>query len=186
MSSVALLDDPDRIAAACHPLRRRLLDALDEPRSASGLSRLLDVSRQTANYHLRTLEELGLVALVSEEPVRGVTERFYARTSSLVLVDPAALEVRGLDARSARGVLASVAAGVQVIRRAVAVARAAAAADERVAAATLDATVHLPDPSAARAFTDDLADLVARHDRPGRGSMPFHVTTVLLPATEDS
>jgi DNA-binding transcriptional ArsR family regulator len=66
------------------PERRRLLEALrEEPDSASGLARRLDDSRQRLNYHLRTLEEAGLVELREERRRGNCVERALTEAREL-------------------------------------------------------------------------------------------------------
>ena len=61
-----------------HPLRVRILAMLDE-RTASPveLAGWLGASLGTVAYHVRTLERIGLVELVSETRVRGAVEHHY-------------------------------------------------------------------------------------------------------------
>jgi DNA-binding transcriptional ArsR family regulator len=61
-----------------HPLRVRILAMLDE-RTASPveLAGWLGSSLGTVAYHVRTLERIGLVELVSETRVRGAVEHHY-------------------------------------------------------------------------------------------------------------
>lgn len=61
--------------ATLSPLRRRLLDLLAEPASASDLARRLDLPRQKINYHLRELHRMGLVEPAGERQRRGFVER---------------------------------------------------------------------------------------------------------------
>lgn len=181
--SSALLTRADDVVAALHPIRRQLLDALDEPDSATGLAKRLRLPRQKVNYHLRALEERGLVQLAEERQRRGLVERVMVRCHDTVLVDPAVADLRGfgrLNDRDRRGLGAVMAAAVGVLRHATAVAK--AAAGQRVASVALDADLTLPSPAAVRAFTDDLTALIAHHDRPGEpGAMRFRLTTTLLP-----
>jgi DNA-binding transcriptional ArsR family regulator len=72
---VITLVEPDPLGGALAPLRRRLLMRLAVPASASELAPEFGVSRQKLNYHLRRLEEAGLVELVAERRRRGFTER---------------------------------------------------------------------------------------------------------------
>ena len=66
MIEVAVIDDPAAAEAALEPARARLLAQLTEPRSASMLATAVGLPRQKVNYHLRTLEQHGLVELVQE------------------------------------------------------------------------------------------------------------------------
>jgi DNA-binding transcriptional ArsR family regulator len=75
---VTTLDDPRYIKALSHPLRVRILAILEE-RSASPvkLAELLDASLGGVAYHVRTLEQLGLIKLVRTNQVRGAVEHHY-------------------------------------------------------------------------------------------------------------
>ena len=70
---VDVIDEPAAAAAALDPLRARLLAALAEPGSASTLAGQVGLTRQKVNYHLRTLEEHGLVREVGRRAKRGLT-----------------------------------------------------------------------------------------------------------------
>ena len=78
MKKVTTLDDPRYIKALSHPLRVRILAILEE-RAASPvkLADLLDASLGVVAYHVRTLEQLGLIKLVRTNQVRGAVEHHY-------------------------------------------------------------------------------------------------------------
>src|SRR5438876_168182 len=63
MSTVRVVDDPSQAALLAAPLRRRILDSLARPGSASSVARSLGVARQLVAYHLRRLESAGYVRL---------------------------------------------------------------------------------------------------------------------------
>ncbi|MEM8905023.1 MAG: winged helix-turn-helix domain-containing protein [Actinomycetota bacterium] len=184
--TVALVDDPDAVEVGLDPLRRQLLDLLDAPASATELARRLDLPRQRVNYHLRQLEAVGLVELDSTRPRRGVTERLYRRIAEVVLVAPDVMADDRLDRRDRVGVAGVLGAAVSLLGHGAAVAADAAASGRRVAASTLDSTIHVESPAALRDLVDDLALLLARHDRPtSEGAIAFRAVTALLPAVED-
>ena len=83
-------DDIDSrlLRALGHPLRQRILRVLnDRVASPSQLSRELDEALGNVSYHVRTLENLGAVELVSTKPVRGALEHFYRATIRVELDD---------------------------------------------------------------------------------------------------
>jgi DNA-binding transcriptional ArsR family regulator len=73
------VDDPRYVKALAHPLRIRILALLEE-RDASPvqLAQLLDATLGTVAYHVRTLEQLGLIKMVATHQRRGATEHVYA------------------------------------------------------------------------------------------------------------
>lgn len=89
------MDEPDRLRVALTPIRRRLLARLREPASAVQLAAELDMPRQRVGYHLRVLEEAGLIELVEERPRRGFAERVMGVTANAFLVDPGVLTSPG-------------------------------------------------------------------------------------------
>ena len=56
-----LLDKADHVRLALSPIRRRLLERLRQPASATELAGELALGRQRINYHLRALEVAGLI-----------------------------------------------------------------------------------------------------------------------------
>jgi len=72
------IDDPRYVKALAHPLRVRILAILEErPGSPVELSRLLDVSLGVVSYHVRTLDDLGLLKLIRTTQRRGAIEHHY-------------------------------------------------------------------------------------------------------------
>ncbi|TAH35265.1 MAG: ArsR family transcriptional regulator [Planctomycetota bacterium] len=167
MPATAPLDLVQRPAAAgllLHPLRRRLLEALREPNSAVGLARRMRLPRQQLNYHLRTLEQEGLVELVEERPRRGCTERVLRASARAYVVAPQALgglaaDPAQLQDRFSADFQAALAA--RVLRELATLRERAAAAGKKLPTFTLDAEVRLASAAALRAFTEELAGAVA-------------------------
>lgn len=87
-----LLREPVNARLALSPLRRRLLDRLREPASAAALATEFDLPRQQLAYHLKRLEEAGLVSLVGERKRRGFVERILAASARSYMIDPALID----------------------------------------------------------------------------------------------
>ncbi|MEE9226690.1 MAG: helix-turn-helix domain-containing protein, partial [Acidobacteriota bacterium] len=77
---------PEPAAVLLRPLRIRILEALGEPNSASGLARRLGTSRQKINYHMRELEKKALVELVEERRKGNSVERVVRATTRSYLL----------------------------------------------------------------------------------------------------
>ena len=78
MKAIKNIDDPRYVKAMSHPLRVRILAMLDERKaSPNQLAGWLGASLGTVAYHVRTLEQLGLIELVDETRVRGAVEHHY-------------------------------------------------------------------------------------------------------------
>ena len=78
MKPIKSIDDPRYVKAVSHPLRVRILAMLAERKaSPNQLAGWLDASLGTVAYHVRTLQQLGLIELVDETRVRGAVEHHY-------------------------------------------------------------------------------------------------------------
>jgi len=70
--------DPRLMKALSHPLRQRILQALNQRvASPAELSQELDESLGNVSYHVKILAELDAIELVRTAPVRGALEHFY-------------------------------------------------------------------------------------------------------------
>ena len=90
-TAVHIINEGGAATAALHPLRLEILSELAEPDSAAGLARRIGMPRQQVNYHIRQLEEQGLVKLVGERRVRNCVERLVQAVGRSYVIGPAAL-----------------------------------------------------------------------------------------------
>src|SRR3954469_20756842 len=97
MFDIQVIDDPATAAIALEPMRSRLLSELAEPASAATLASRVGLARQKVNYHLRALEEHGLVQLAEERKWGGLTERLLVATAASYVVSPGALGPVAVD-----------------------------------------------------------------------------------------
>ena len=86
MIDVAVIDNAAAAEAALEPARARLLAQLTEPRSAAMLAAVVGLPRQKVNYHLRTLEQHGLVELIEERRKGNVTERLLQAAAASYVI----------------------------------------------------------------------------------------------------
>ena len=165
MSTVRVVDDPRDAALLAAPLRRRILDSLARPGSASSVARFLGVARQLVAYHLRRLESAGYVELEREEPKRGCVERIVRRTSQYLVASQDVLGTQGADPRKIKDKFSSSYLIALASRMATEVAEAQAAAEKAGRPiATLSATteLRLRSPRERQAFAEELLDAVAK------------------------
>src|SRR4051812_3777023 len=166
-STLALLDRPDRLRAALPPIRRRLLERLRRPASATEMAAEMAMSRQRLNYHLRELEKAGLVHLVEERQRRGCVERILAARADAFVVDPAvmgsraarAIKVSAQDRYSAEHLID--AAG-DVVRHVARMRTRAEQEGTRLLTFAIDTEVSFATPADLDRFTTALAEFVAR------------------------
>lgn len=159
----SLLDDLDTAHLALAPIRRRILAALVEPASAAGLAEQLDMPRQKIGYHLKALEDAGLIRLAGERKKRGFTERLFVAAERYVL-DPALLAptdpdaVDAQDRHAASHLINTASAMVRDVAR---MREAADAEGARLLTLTVEADLTFARPADFDAFSRDVADAVA-------------------------
>jgi DNA-binding transcriptional ArsR family regulator len=84
------ITDPTVAKALAHPLRTRVLAALeDRTASPSELAAELDVPLGVLSYHVRRLTSLGFLKLVKRVPRRGAVEHYYTATVRPRIADEA-------------------------------------------------------------------------------------------------
>jgi len=164
-AEVQVVVDSDRASALLDPVRRRLLESLDEPGdSAAGVARRLGLPRQKVNYHLRELEKLGLVGLREERRKGNCLERIVTRRASTYIVDPALLGEVGADPARVRdrfsaAYLASV--GARLVREMSELMRRSDRAGKKLSTLTIDSEVRFASAEAQVAFGEELANAIA-------------------------
>jgi DNA-binding transcriptional ArsR family regulator len=73
--------DANLVKALSHPLRWQILSMINEGTSTpAGIARRLGVRTENVSYHVRVLNELGVIELVGTTPVRGALEHHYRAT----------------------------------------------------------------------------------------------------------
>jgi predicted ArsR family transcriptional regulator len=160
-----VVKDPRHAALLAAPIRQRVLEALEEPGSASSVAARLRMPRQRVAYHVKQLEAHGFVELVREEQRRGCTERIVQRTAHHLVVSNEVLGRAGLDPKRLRDKFSAEYLAALASRMARDVAESQAAADragQRLATLSTDVTVRLRSPADRAAFADELVDAIAR------------------------
>jgi DNA-binding transcriptional ArsR family regulator len=187
---IAVISDPSAAEMTLDPTRSRLLAELLEPASAAGLAERLGLPRQKVNYHLRLLEQHGLVELVAERRKGNCTERVMQATAGSYVISPGALAAvapdprRAPDRLSARWLLALAARLLQDVSQLI---FGADRAGQRRATFALDGRVRFASAADRAAFTEELAaavtGLVARyHDEDAPRGREHRIVLALHPA----
>jgi DNA-binding transcriptional ArsR family regulator len=182
-ASVRVVKDPRHAALLAAPIRQRILEALEEPGSATSVAARLRMPRQRVAYHVKQLEAHGFVKLVREEQRRGCTERILERTARHLVVSNEVLGRAGMDPNRLRDKFSGEYLVALASRMARDVAETQAAADRaghRLATLSTDVTVRLRSPADRAAFADELVDAIARvaakyHDEHHPGGRSYRV-----------
>jgi DNA-binding transcriptional ArsR family regulator len=189
-AALHVIEDAATAATALHPLRQRILAELDRPDSATGLSRRLGIPRQQLNYHVRQLEEDGLVEVVAERRRRNCTERVMRTVARSYVISPSALGPLGADPervadRASSAYLVAVAS--RAIGEIATLRDGAERAGKRLPTLTLQAEVRFANARAQHAFAEELSAEVARlvsryHDETAPGGRRFRFFAGVHPA----
>ena len=193
MLEVAVIEDPGAAEISLDPVRTRLLAELAEPASASTLAERLGLPRQKVNYHLRTLEQHGLVELVEERRKGNATERIMRATAASYVISPGALAavapdpVDSPDQLSARWLLAVAA---RVVTELGTLIGRAARTRKRLSTFTIDAEVRFASATDRAAFARELSDtitaLVGKYHSPaGDGAREHRFVVAVYPKITD-
>ncbi|MFI5938425.1 ArsR/SmtB family transcription factor [Actinoplanes sp. NPDC051494] len=190
MEDVAVIEDPAAAAVSLDPIRSRLLAMLAEPGSASMLAARIGLPRQKVNYHLRTLEQHGLIELVEERRKGNMTERMMRATAAGYVISPSAMAAvapdpsRSPDRLSARWLLAVAARLVRDVGELV---TGASRTRQRVATFAIDGEVRFASAADRAAFAEDLTvavtALVGRyHDENAPGGRGHRIVVAVHPS----
>lgn len=187
--ALAILRDSDAASAILSPVRRAVLGALRAPGSATTVGVQLDLPRQKVNYHLRSLEKLGLVAHVEDRRKGNCTERIVRATASHYLIAPSVLgELEAKPAETADRFSSSHLAAVsaRTLSELAELRERADQAGKRLATLSLETAVRFASPKEQAAFVEELSNavtqIVARyHDEADTGRW-FRVTVGSHPA----
>ncbi|MGW5150729.1 ArsR/SmtB family transcription factor [Rhodococcus koreensis] len=190
MLDVAVIDHAAAAEISLDPVRARLLAELAEPGSASSVAAQVGLTRQKANYHLRALEEHGLVELVEERKKGNVTERVFQATAASYVISPAAFAAlapdpdRAPDQLSARWLVALAARLVREVGELIA---GATAARQPLATFAIDSEIRFASAADRSAFADELGEsvknLVSRyHDENAPNGRRHRLVVALHPS----
>lgn len=93
MRNELVLETPEQMRALAHPLRQRVLNLLtNAPYTNKQLATLLQVTPPRLHFHVRELQEAGLIEIVSEQPKGGVVEKYYRAVARTVRLQPEMME----------------------------------------------------------------------------------------------
>lgn len=164
-SALHVVKDARQAAVLAAPVRQRILEALEEPGSASTVAARLGMARQKVAYHVRQLEEHGFVKLVREEQRRGCVERIVQRTARHLVISNEALGRAGMDPRKLKDKFSGEYLAALASRMAREVAEAHNAADragKRLATLSTEVDVRLKSPAERAAFAEEILDAITR------------------------
>lgn len=184
-----MLTDAAAVEVALDPIRTSILEALSEPASAATIATAVGLTRQKVNYHLRALEEHGLVELAEERTWGGITERILRRSARHLVVSPDVLQHAAIDPGAVADHLSSaylVAVSARTVSEVGAIVG-STKGSTRVPTLTLDTVVGFRSPQDRASFAAELqaavATLVARYHHDG--GRPHRLTVSSYPRPKE-
>ena len=194
MLDVEVIEDPAAATVALDPVRSRLLSELAEPASAASLAARLGIARQKINYHLRALEEHGLVRIAEQRQWGGLTERLLVATAASYVVSPAAMGPAASDpGRESDRLSASylIALAARVIREVSVLIRRARDVGKRLPTLSLDTEIRFRSAADRAAFSRELTEAIAQlaaryHDETAPGGRPHRLVVVAHPLLHET
>jgi DNA-binding transcriptional ArsR family regulator len=142
-----------------------LLAPPHDPDSASGVARTLRLPRQKVNYHLRELEEAGLVEHVEDRRRGNCVERIVRATATTYLISPEALGALGATGAGAQDRFSwatLVGGAARAIRDLAVLRRRADGVGKALPTLSLETEIRFASPGAMNEFSEELAREVAR------------------------
>jgi DNA-binding transcriptional ArsR family regulator len=86
LTATVAVETPAQYKAVAEPLRREVLDlVMERAATVTELAAALGRPKGTMAYHVRVLEEAGLLRVVRTRRVRAIEERFYGRTGRTIV-----------------------------------------------------------------------------------------------------
>jgi len=180
-AAIQVIQSAEAASTLFSPARMRILEQLENPDSAAGVARRLDLPRQQVSYHMRELEQAGLVELVEERRKGNCLERVVRAAARSYVISPEALGKLGATPEQQRdrfslGYLVSLAS--RAIRDLAVLCGRAEKAGKRVSTLALEVEVRFASAEARNAFAEELAQDLARlaakyHDEAAPGGRRF-------------
>jgi DNA-binding transcriptional ArsR family regulator len=174
-SGLDLVREPAQAAILLHhPLRLKILAALLEPDSATGVARRMKLPRQTVNYHVRELARARLLARAGRRRRRHLFEQCYVATARGYILSPELLGKLAADPAQVEDTLSAkylLGLASKLQSELAPSLELAAATGKRLATLSINTELRFTSPEQRAAFTEELRRSII--EVAGRHSSPF-------------
>lgn len=163
-TALAVLEADSTAACLLDPVRREILSLLQEPGSAIGVASRLGLPRQRLGYHIRQMEEAGLLRHVGDRKRGNFTERLLQSSARHYFLSPQLLGALGTDPKQVADKASSayqVAVAAEVAQTVATMRDQAEAAGKRLPTVTMQVDVRFASPADQKAFGDELTEAIA-------------------------
>jgi hypothetical protein len=190
MPTTLTLEDPAAIAAATHPVRAAVLDAMRSPSTAAAVARAIGQSRQNVAYHVRELEKVGLLRRAGERRNGNFVEQRYVAVADTIVISPASVwgdrtpRAAALADQLSLGEL--VAAGERLQRESALLLDRAAFDGDEIASASVATEIRFASEEARAAFLREYVEVLTALARTygSRRGTPYRVLLAAYPDPE--
>lgn len=192
-AELEVIAEPATAVAMLDPIRASVLAALTEPGSATTVADAVGMTRQRVNYHLRALEDLGLLQFVEERKRRGLAERVVVASAKSYALSPTVLgacaaDPSHTDRLSSRYLIA---VATRMVSEVAELANQAEAKKQKLATLSIDTEIRFASASERAAFTAELAEAVTAlaskyHDESTAGGRLHRLVVAAHPTLANS
>ena len=184
VQGVLYIDDVDQAAALLKPARIDVIRRMAVDTTCSEIGAVLGQSPQSVNYHVKALEQAGLVERVSERRVRGTVEGIYRAKARAYWLSPRLVGRVGRGRRSrdqaSLGYLIALAEEVQEdVGR-----LASSEVDHEIPSLGMDAHIELANPETRGAFMQEVQrlfqELATKYGATGKRVNPAETFRIAL------
>ena len=163
MHPVLYIESVEQATALLKPRRIELLQRLDQPRTCGELAAEFGDTAQAIYYHIKALEQAGLVEKVGERRVRGTVEgRYQARARSYWLAPQLVGQIGGPRATHDQTSLRYLLSLAEEVQADVGRLAQKVEAGQTVPSLSLAANIYLPDGDRRAAFLQDVQATIER------------------------
>jgi DNA-binding transcriptional ArsR family regulator len=156
-----VIESPEQAMVLLNPLRGEIVSHLLEPASASEVARQLNETPQRINYHLKSLEKVGIVRRVGTRQVRNLVEvLFQAVAKSFVLAESLSMKPETMRKLKDQGALTHLITTSERMKRDALLLMEQSDENELIASAALQLQISLADPTQRNAFIEEYVALV--------------------------
>ncbi len=94
MKDVLVLSDLEQIKAISHTYRIEIIESFDDsPATAKQVADKLKEPHAKVNYHIKTLQKVGVLELVEEKVKLGIVEKYYLPAAKTFVIDKSILNI---------------------------------------------------------------------------------------------
>ncbi|WP_028778473.1 ArsR/SmtB family transcription factor [Shimazuella kribbensis] len=181
-----LVELPEQASALINPLRAEILAQLKQPSSATEVAKKLNETPQRINYHLKTLQRVGLVTKVGSRQVRNLVEVLYQSIAkTFLLAETLSISKETIQKIKDQGSLLHLIHTSERMKKDALMLMEQSDENEVIPSASLQMQVNLAHESIREQFVEDyvslVKDLVERYHSEKQKTHPYQVVLSVYP-----